>query len=107
VCKPPATLNRRGACECPTDMVTKGNSCVERERKPPQISPGDIIRNIPGGGLYNPRGGRDTDNPRGGRDTDSPRGGGQGSTFPGAAKAFPVRLMCAAAMRHISLHGLP
>jgi hypothetical protein len=27
----------------------------------------DTIRNIPGGGRDNPRGGRDTDNPRGGR----------------------------------------
>ncbi|HEY5128834.1 MAG TPA: DUF5979 domain-containing protein [Bradyrhizobium sp.] len=84
VCNPPAKLNRRGACECPTDMVAKGNSCVERERKPPQISPGDIIRNIPGGGRDNPRGGRDNDNPRGGRDTDSPRGSGQGpADLPG------------------------
>lgn len=67
-CNPPAKLNRRGACECPTDMVARGNSCIERERPRPQISPGDIIRNIPGGG----------------RDTDSPRGGGQGPTdFPG------------------------
>lgn len=75
VCNPPAKLNRRGACECPTDMVAKGNGCVERERRAPQISPGDIIRNFPGGGR---------DYPRGGRDTDSPRGGGQGSTdFPG------------------------
>jgi hypothetical protein len=86
VCNPPAKLNRRGDCECPTDMVAKGNSCVERERKP-QISPGDIIRNIPGGGRDNPagpRGGRDTDNPRGGRDNDGPRGGGQGPTdLPG------------------------
>jgi hypothetical protein len=78
VCNPPAKLNRRGACQCPTDMVAKGNSCVERERQGPQISPGDIIRNIPGGGRDIPRGGRDNDNPRGGRDTDPPRGGGQG-----------------------------
>ena len=73
-CKPPAKLNRRGACECPTDMVARGNSCVERERPRPQVSPGDFIRTIPGGGRDNPRG----------RDTDSPRGGGQGpADFPG------------------------
>ena len=77
VCNPPAKLNRRGACECPTDMVAKGKGCVERERRPPQVFPGDIIRNIPGDG-------RDNDKPRGGRDTDNPRGGGQGSPdFPG------------------------
>ena len=77
VCNPPAKLNRRGACECPTDMVARGNSCVPRERQQPQITPGDIIRNIPGGG-------RDNENPRGGRDTDKPGGGGQGSPdFPG------------------------
>lgn len=77
VCNPPAKLNRRGVCECPADMVARGNSCIERERPRPQISPGDIIRNIPGGG-------RDNDNLRGGRDIDSPRGGGQGpADFPG------------------------
>jgi hypothetical protein len=81
VCNPPAKLNGRGnACVCPDNMVAKGNSCVERPR--PQISPGDIIRNIPGGG----RGGRDDDGPRGGgRGNDGPRGGGgQGPMdFPG------------------------
>ncbi|MBI5323099.1 hypothetical protein [Bradyrhizobium sp.] len=83
VCNPPAKLNRRGACECPTDMVARGNSCIERERPRPQVTPGDVIR-IPGGGRDEPRGGRDNDNPRGGRDTDSPRGGGQGPMdFPG------------------------
>ncbi|MFH1346031.1 MAG: hypothetical protein ABIL01_33230 [Pseudomonadota bacterium] len=74
-CNPPAKLNRRGVCQCPEDMVARGKSCVERERPRPQVSPGDIIRNIPGGGR---------DNPRGGRDTESPRGGGQGpADFPG------------------------
>ena len=63
-------------------MVARGNSCVERERPRPQISPGDIIR-IPGGGRDEPRGGRDNDNPRGGRDTDSPRGGQGPMDFPG------------------------
>jgi hypothetical protein len=74
VCNAPAHLNRRGACECPGDMVARGNSCIERERKPPAITPGDIIRNIPGGGRDNsegPRGGG-RDNPAG------PRGGGSG-----------------------------
>jgi hypothetical protein len=81
VCKPPATLNRRGACQCPQDMVAKGNSCVERERRTPTISPGDIIHNIPGGGR-GPRGGRD-DNPRGGgHDNDPPRGGGRDNDPP-------------------------
>jgi hypothetical protein len=71
-------------------MVAKGNSCVERERRPPTISPGDVIRNIPGGGRDDgprgggPRGGgRDNDPPRdGGRDNDPPRGG-QGVDLPG------------------------
>jgi von Willebrand factor type A domain/Domain of unknown function DUF11 len=77
VCNLPAKLNRRGACECPTDMVAKGNSCVERERRTPGISPGDIIRITPGGGRDNPRGGG-RDNPG------SPRGGGQSPTdLPG------------------------
>lgn len=60
VCNPPAKLNRSGACECPTDMVARGSSCIPRERPRPQISPGDIIRNLPGGG-------RDTESPRGGQ----------------------------------------
>ena len=79
VCKPPATLNRDGACQCPRDMVAKGNSCVERER-PPTVTPG-----IPPRGRDNepPRGGRDNEPPRGGgRDSDPPRGG-QGSDLPG------------------------
>jgi uncharacterized repeat protein (TIGR01451 family) len=101
VCKPPATLNRRGECQCPRDMVARGNSCVERERRTPAISPGDIIRNIPDLGRDHPRGGPDgprggghvNDPPRGGgainnaprgggRDTDPPRGG-PGLDFPG------------------------
>ena len=39
VCNPPAKLNRRGACQCPTDMVARGNTCVEREHKPQAIAP--------------------------------------------------------------------
>jgi hypothetical protein len=90
VCKPPATLNRRGQCQCPTDMVARGNSCVERER-PPTVTPGIPPRgrdNEPprGGGRDNepPRGGgRDNEPPRGGgRDNDPPRGG-QGLDLPG------------------------
>lgn len=79
VCKAPAKLNRRGACECPTDMVARGNSCIERERKPPAITPGDIIRIIPGGGRDN------SDGPRGGGEGQGgPRGGGPGlGDFPG------------------------
>jgi uncharacterized repeat protein (TIGR01451 family) len=90
VCNPPARLNRDGACQCPQDMVAKGNSCVERER-PPTVTPG-----LPPHGRDNepPRGGgRDTDPPRGGghvnepprgggRDNDPPRGG-QGPDLPG------------------------
>jgi hypothetical protein len=94
VCKPPATLDRRGECQCPQDMVARGNRCIERERRTPTISPGDIIRNIPGGGRDDgPRGGGRGDGPRGGghvndpprgggRDNDPPRGG-QGLDLPG------------------------
>jgi hypothetical protein len=93
VCKPPATLNRRGECQCPTDMVAKGNTCVERERRTPGITPGDVIRNIPGGGRDNPRGGRDTDPPRGGgRDTDPPRGGGRDIDPPRGGGPGPIDL---------------
>jgi uncharacterized repeat protein (TIGR01451 family) len=83
VCNPPAKLNRRGACECPTDMVARGNSCVERERRQPQITPGDIIRTIPGGGRDDSRG-NGREDPRGpGRDKPA-MGGGQGSAdMPG------------------------
>jgi hypothetical protein len=49
VCRAPATLNRAGtACVCPDNMIKRGNTCVERERRP-VITPGDIIRVIPGG----------------------------------------------------------
>jgi uncharacterized repeat protein (TIGR01451 family) len=76
-CRPPARLNRRGDCECPQDMVARGNSCVEREHppSPPGITPRD------------PRGGRD-DDPRGGAHVGEPphggpRGGGGGAAPPG------------------------
>ena len=50
VCNAPAKLNRRGACECPKDMVAKGNGCVERERPQRGVPLNDIIKKIPGGG---------------------------------------------------------
>jgi uncharacterized repeat protein (TIGR01451 family) len=89
VCNPPARLNRDGACQCPRDMVAKGNSCVERER-PPTVAPGvpprgrDIEPPRGGGRDTDPRGGgRGNDPPRGGgRDNDPPRGG-QGVDLPG------------------------
>jgi uncharacterized repeat protein (TIGR01451 family) len=81
-CKPPATLNREGACQCPRNMVAKGNGCVERER-PPTVTPGVPPRgrdNEPprGGGRDNePRGGHGNETPRGpGRDAGPPRGAG-------------------------------
>jgi hypothetical protein len=92
VCKPPATLNRRGACQCPQDMVAKGNSCVERERRTPTISPGDTIHTIPGGGR-GPRGGRDDDPRGGGHVNEPPRGGGHNNDPPrgGQGQDFPGR----------------
>jgi uncharacterized repeat protein (TIGR01451 family) len=54
VCNPPAKLNRRGACECPRDMIARGNTCIERERQRPDITPGDIMRVIPGSGRDRP-----------------------------------------------------
>jgi Domain of unknown function (DUF5979)/Domain of unknown function DUF11 len=80
VCKPPATLNRDGECQCPRDMVAKGNSCVERER-PPTVTPGVPPR---GGGRDNepPRGGHDNGPPRGGHDNGPPRGGGRDNDPP-------------------------
>lgn len=79
VCKPPARLNSRGACECPTDMVATRDGCIPRAR--PVITPGDINRIFPGsGGRDNPpdpRGGG-SDNPAG------PRGGsGSQPDLPG------------------------
>ena len=53
---------------CPQDMVAKGNSCVERERR-------DTIRNIPGGGRMGGGGG--------GRVNDPPRGGQGPTDLPG------------------------
>jgi uncharacterized repeat protein (TIGR01451 family) len=72
VCNPPARLNRQGQCECPRDMVARGNSCIARERQLPGLTPG--IRGFPGGGFPGgfPGGGRDT--PGG------PRGQGQGES---------------------------
>jgi uncharacterized repeat protein (TIGR01451 family) len=84
VCKPPATLNRYGECQCPRDMVAKGNSCVER--RTPTISPG--IPNYPGGGR-DPRGGRDTDPPRGGYG--EPPRGGYGEPPRGGGRDDPPR----------------
>jgi uncharacterized repeat protein (TIGR01451 family) len=81
VCNPPARLNRDGACQCPRDMVAKGNSCVERDRRPPTGTYGVPPR---GRDTEPPRGGgKDTEPPRGGgRDNDPPRGG-QGVDLPG------------------------
>jgi hypothetical protein len=72
VCNPPARLNREGACECPRDMVAKGNSCVERERPTPGATP----REPPRGG------GRDNEPPRG-RDNEPPRGSQSPTDLPG------------------------
>jgi hypothetical protein len=101
VCIPPARLNRAGACECPKNMVARGNACIERERRPPTISPGDIIRNIPDlgrdyprGGPDGPRGGGYVNPPRGGGAiNDAPRGGGRGSDPPRGSPGldFPGR----------------
>jgi hypothetical protein len=54
VCKAPAKLNRRGECECPTNMVAKGKTCVPRERQGPSVTPGDIIKMLPGGSRDKP-----------------------------------------------------
>jgi hypothetical protein len=69
VCVPPAKLNRRGMCECPTDMVAVGNTCIERKRQPQINIP--IPGHIPGIG---PRG----DQPGVPRGNQGPTGG-----FPG------------------------
>jgi hypothetical protein len=75
-CVSPARLNKsRTACECPRGMELKGRTCVERERKP-RITPGDVIRVIPG--IGGGGGGR-----KGGGDH---RGGGGGDR-----KGGPVR----------------
>jgi hypothetical protein len=50
VCDPPAHLNRRGACECPRDMVAIGRTCAPRERRPqPSVTPGEFPRGAPAG----------------------------------------------------------
>ncbi len=47
-CKEPKKLNRRGACECPKDMVARGNGCVAKEkRERSSVTPNDVIRVVP------------------------------------------------------------
>jgi hypothetical protein len=74
---PPAKLNKAGTqCSCPRGMKLKGRTCVERERKP-SITPGDVIRVLPGIDFGGGRGGGGS---RGGGD----RGDGGGATPKGA-----------------------
>ena len=56
VCRPPARLGPRGACECPPEYVARGAACVPREKQRPLISPDTILRAVPGL-LLNGRGG--------------------------------------------------
>ncbi len=70
VCQPPARLNRRGVCECPPEFIARGKACIPRERQRPSVTPGDVIRILPGilpgGGRSNPV------DPRGGGKPDRP-----------------------------------
>jgi hypothetical protein len=76
-CVAPARLNKAGTqCSCPRGMKLKGRTCVERERKP-SITPGDVIRVLPGIDFGGGRGGGGS---RGGGD----RGDGGGATPKGA-----------------------
>lgn len=79
VCNAPAKLNRKGACECPTDMVAVGKGCVARERRQLDVSPG--LRNIPGG--FGPGGGGRQGPSGGGREGPAGAGGGSPGISPG------------------------
>jgi hypothetical protein len=89
-CRAPARSNKAGtACLCPQGMTRKGNTCVPQERRKPKtperkkpntarddkqgVTPGDVIRVLPG--LLG--GGRG-----GGRGTNGPSGGGGGGAVP-------------------------
>lgn len=49
VCRSPAKLNGSGtACTCPQGMTLKGNTCAKEETKRPAVTPGDVIRVMPG-----------------------------------------------------------
>jgi hypothetical protein len=56
-CNAPAVPNRAGtACVCPAGFQAQGKGCVKVEERRPAITPGDIIRVLPG--LINPGGDR-------------------------------------------------
>jgi hypothetical protein len=78
-CVSPATLNKTGTgCNCPQGMQFKGRTCVERERqkelKQRGVTPGDVIRVIPGIGFPGMGGGGGV------------RGGGGGGGAGGAVR---------------------
>jgi hypothetical protein len=80
VCRSPARLNSQGtACTCPQGMSLKGNTCVKEEPKRPAVTPGDVIRVVPGligpGGFGGGGGGSRS----GGGDKGGERGGSGGS----------------------------
>ena len=84
-CRAPARPNGSGtACVCPENLQLKNGKCVERERRGPAVSPGDVIRNVPG--IIGPGGGRRS--PGG---PVGPSGGGGGGYVPpgGGGKGGP------------------